>query len=513
MKKRALISVYNKKGVVELAKKLEVLGWEIISTGGTAKVLAGAGIKIIPIEEITRSPEAFSGRMKTISFQVSSAILFDRENKEHVKQAKDLNIKPIDMIVCNLYPFEDTVADSKNSKKEIIEMIDIGGPTMIRAAAKNFRSVIVVVDPKDYKRVISKLEKGGVSSIDREILASKVFRVMANYNRAIDQYLSQDTKSELIPAFSPGESVEFRYGENPHQKAWFYGFNTKDPLALSKFKKVQGKDSSFNNYLDADGALNAIVWLGNDRPACIVVKHTNPCGAAIRDNILEAFKEAWDGDSLAAFGGIIAVNREVDEELAEEMLTDRFFEVLLAPSISREAKEIFAKREKLIILINPNLENLEQTKEVDFKRVRGGMLVQEQDTKEISENDLEVVTNIRPTQIQIEDMLFAWKICRASKSNTIVMVKDQKLIGSGVGQQDRKRCCELAVSKAGEMAKGAVVASDAFFPFADGPELLAKAGVSAIIQPGGSIKDQEVVGFCNKHKIPMVFTRVRCFRH
>lgn len=311
------------------------------------------------------------------------------------------------------------------------------------------------------------------------------------------------------------KGVQLRYGENPHQEGWFYeDENTKDdPLAIQKFKRLQGKELSFNNYLDIDGALYALCQLGGDRPACVVVKHINPCGAAIRDSSEDAYHAAWyDGDSLAAFGSIIAVNREVDAPLAEKMI-ENFFEVLLAPSITKEAKNIFAKKKNLRVLTNKALENPALPKGKNIHQVRGGWLVQDVDGRVLTKDDLKVVTNTQPTDEQIRDMFFAWNIARASKSNTIVAVKNETLIASGVGQQDRKRCCELCIMKAGERIQDTVVASDAFFPFRDGPDILIKAGVKAIIQPGGSIRDQETIDACNEAGVAMVFTGVRAFRH
>ncbi len=515
-KKRALISVWDKTGVVEFAKELAGLGVEIISTGGTAKILREAGIKIISIEKVTGNPEAFNGRMKTISFQIESAILFNREKPEDMKEAKELGIKPIDMVVNNLYPFEETIAKPGVSVEEAIEKIDIGGPTMIRAAAKNFKNVVVVIDPKDYPRVIQDLNDFGNVPLDTKMyLAAKVFQRMADYDSAIDKFMAEKFLNERVLLLSFRRGKTLRYGENPHQKGEFYpDENTIDSLAISNFKQLQGKGLSFNNYLDIDGALCTISQLGGQKPACVVIKHTNPCGAAINStSIYKAYEKAWQGDPLAAFGSIIAVNRIIYKSMAQKMLDGRFFEVLLAPEVDERALEIFSKKSNLRILVNPALKNPKLSTQMDIKRVRGGILKQDADTYEVTKKDLKVVTNVEPTPSQIRDLLFAWKVCKASKSNTIVLAKDEMLVSSGVGQQDRKRCCELCVSKAGARAEGAVAASDAFFPFPDGPEVLVKAGVTAIIQPGGSLRDQLTTDFCNKHKIPMVFCGVRCFRH
>ena len=307
---------------------------------------------------------------------------------------------------------------------------------------------------------------------------------------------------------------KLRYGENPHQAGFFGETESADPLALQRFEQVQGKELSFNNYLDSDGALYAIAQIGTTEPACVVIKHTNPCGAAVASDLLKAYERAWEGDSLAAFGGIIAVNRTVDEPVAAAMVANRkFFEVLLAPAITAEALAVLGEHPAIRVLLNPALATPTQPTDLDVKRVRGGFLFQQPDTRMVTEEDLKVVTEVAPTEAQIRDLLFAWQVCRASKSNTIVIARDGMLVGSGVGQQDRKRCCELAVGKSDGRAQGAVAASDAFFPFSDGPQVLISAGVKAIIQPGGSLRDQQTIDLCNQNGVPMVFTGIRCFRH
>jgi len=512
--KRALISVWDKTGVVEFAKELVGFGVEIISTGKTAKALREARIKTIPIQEVTGNPEAFDGRMKTISFKVGAGILYNREKPEDVKEAKELGIKPIDMVVNNLYPFEETIAKPGVSVEEALENIDIGGPTMIRAAAKNL--IVVVIDPKDYPKIIQDLKDFGQVPLDRRTyLAAKVFKRMANYDSAIDKFMAEKFLNERVLRLSFRGGKILRYGENPHQKGEFYpDERITNPLAISNFKQLQGKALSFNNYLDIDGALYAISQLGGVSPACVVIKHTNPCGAAINSiSIWKAYEKAWQGDPLAAFGSIIAVNRIIYKGMAQKMLDGRFFEVLLAPEVDEKALEVFSQKPNLRILVNPALKNPKPSTQMDIKRVRGGILKQDADTYEVTEKDLKVVTETEPTEDQIQDLLFAWKVCKASKSNTIVLAKDKMLVGSGVGQQSRVKCCKLAVSNARHRTRDAVAASDAFFPFPDGPEVLIKAGVKAIIQPGGSLKDQLTIDFCNKHKITMVFCGVRCFRH
>jgi len=522
MAKRALISVYNKDGIVEFAQSLVELGWEIVSTGGTAKVLQENGITIIPIEKVTGNPEAFSGRMKTISFQIESAILFNRSNPEHVRQAKELGITPIDLVVCNLYPFGEVIKKQDCSLQEAIENIDIGGPTMIRGAGKNL--IVVACDPKDYPMILKELEEtGDVCQKTREMLAAKVFWMTADYDSKIDVYLSEKLAGDMVIRMMFGGGEKLRYGENPHQKACFYlDPDSNDPLAIHKFEKLQGKELSFNNFLDIDAVLFAISHFGGEKPVCAIVKHGNPCGLAIRETAFEAYRAAWyDGDPLAAFGGVMAINRIVDESLAREMLAEnKFFEILLAPEVTIEALELFQTKKSLRILVNPSLEKPVLPTGFDFKKVRGGILIQDMDTHEVIAEDLLIATQCPPAMEQINDLLFAWKLAKVSKSNTIVIAKDLTLIASGVGQKDRKKCCELCVSMAGERIKGAVAASDGFCPFPDAPKVLIDAGILAIIQPGGSIRDQETIDLCNERGIPMVFTSkdpknnmIRGFRH
>lgn len=510
----ALISVYKKDKIVEFAKELKNLGWEIISTGGTANVLKEAEVDIIPIEKITGNPECFSGRMKTISFAVEGALLFDRDNPKHLEEAENLKIKPIDLVICNLYPFLEKAQKGENLK-EIIEMIDVGGPAMIRAAAKNHSSVAVVVDPEDYSLILDELKnKKEISKEIKNKLASKAFKILVDYDSAIELYFHKVYLNEEVQRLSLRHSLKLRYGENPHQKGYFYQLETNDPLALANFKQIHGKKLSFNNILDLEAVLYALVQLGGEKVACVIVKHNNPCGAAQGENILEVFNKAWEGDIIAAFGGIIGFNRKIEKELAKEILKDKnFFEVLIAPEISKEALEIFQEKKNLILLVNPFLLNPVCSQELDYKKVRGGFLVQEQDNYELKKEKLKVATKTAPGKEELEDLIFAWKICKSSKSNTIILAKNLQLIGSGVGQQDRKRCCELAVSKAFGRTNNGAAASDAFFPFADGPEILISSGIKSIIQPGGSLRDEDVIKLCNRNKVSMLFTGIRCFKH
>ncbi|MBI2266319.1 MAG: bifunctional phosphoribosylaminoimidazolecarboxamide formyltransferase/IMP cyclohydrolase [Armatimonadetes bacterium] len=518
MRSRALLSVSNKEGLVELAQTLLELGWELVSTGGTARVLTSAGLPVIPVEEVSGVPEAFDGRMKTLSFSIESAILYDRANPSHREEAKRLGIVPIDLVICNLYPFKETITYEGVSQAEAIEMIDIGGPTMVRAAAKNFQSVGVVVSPQDYPLVMHELkEKGGLALATRKKLAAKAFRHTAEYDSVIERYLHRRLLGEAVRNIVLRAGASLRYGENPHQGGSHYALeeDPDDPLALHRFAVLQGKALSFNNYLDADSLVFLLSLLGGENPACVVIKHTNPCGAASGKDPTDAFQRAWAGDSLAAFGGVVGINRPVDRSLAEAMVSEgRFFEVLLAPGFSREAREKLARKKNLRLLSNPSLENPSLRPFVDYKRVRGGILVQEGDVRILSEEDLRIVTEAQPSPEQLEEMLFAWKVCQASKSNTIVITRDRQLVGSGVGQQDRLRCCRLAAEKAAERARGAVCASDGFFPFPDGPEALMDAGVAAILQPCGSIRDGEVFEACNHRGVSMASTGgIRAFKH
>ena len=508
MKKFALLSVYDKSGISDFAKVLIKFGYEIVSTGGTFEALKKDGIEVIPIEEITGNPrDSFDGRMKTISFQIASGILFDRKNEKHNEEANNLNIPHIDYVVCNFYDFW---------KKPGIEMIDVGGPTMVRAAAKNYNSVTVLVDPNDYQNVIDELNNNSEVSVEtRKILAAKTFAYVAEYDNLIANYFQEQINgSSQFITLQNGHKL--RYGENPHQEGIFFqDQNSNDKLGLGNFKRLQGKDTSYSNYLDLDGGLQAISLIGTEKPACVILKHTNPCGAAIGETITDAFQKAWfEGDPLAAFGGVIFMNREVDEKLAEQMLADKkFFEILAAPSFTKAALAVFAKKPKLQLLENKNLEKPFLTPYKELKKIRGGFLMQDTDISKLEKENLNCVTKEKPTDKQIEDLLFAWKIAQVSKSNCVVAVKDGILIASGVGQQDRKRCCELCVTKANKSLEGAVAATDGFFPFRDGPDVLIKAGIKAIIQPGGSIRDQETIDACNENNVTMIMTGVRIFKH
>ncbi|OGY28340.1 MAG: bifunctional phosphoribosylaminoimidazolecarboxamide formyltransferase/IMP cyclohydrolase [Candidatus Woykebacteria bacterium RBG_19FT_COMBO_43_10] len=514
MKKTALISVFDKKGIVDFAKGLTRLGWEIIATGGIYKTLKSAKLQVTTIEKVTGSPEILNGRVKTISYQIAAGILFNRGSRKHQNQVKKLNLPTIDMVVCNLYPFEKTIS-RRHRLNEAIEMIDVGGVTLLRAAAKNFKYVTTICDPKDYKLVFDELKNHiEVEEETKARLASKTFGYVVRYDDTISRYFAKRF----------GDSTKLRYGENPHQKGWFHKENTTDPLAIQKFKQLQGKELSFNNYLDISSVIDTLSEMGTKNPACVIVKHGSPSGGAVSPNIRKAYENAWyGGDTLASFGGIIGINREVNVGLATQMTKNKkFFEVLVAANVSKEAQRILEKRKKLTVLLNKALEKPRINRGSDFKSVRGGVIEQDFDSKQITVKDLKVVSKKKPNKKQIEDLLFAWKMVKVSKSNAITIVKNQTLISSGVGQQDRKEACRISVFKATDSARGknnnstpvgAVAATDAFFPFPDGPEILIKAGIKAISQPGGSIRDQETIDLCNKHGVTMVFTGIRAFKH
>ncbi|MBI2036105.1 bifunctional phosphoribosylaminoimidazolecarboxamide formyltransferase/IMP cyclohydrolase [Candidatus Microgenomates bacterium] len=501
-KRFALISVYNKSGLDKLAKTLQKLGLVIIATGGTAKFLQDHDISYTPIEKITGNPESFNGRMKTLSFEIMSGILFDRDNNKQVKEVSILKIPKIDVVVCNFYPFWE---------KQTLEMMDIGGPTMVRAAAKNFPHVTVAVDPSDYGIFDSE-----ITADKRQELAAKALSYVANYDVQISNYFSQKTGLFDRHFIAMDGGVILRYGENPHQKGYFYQNPLEnDKLSLGSFKILQGKSPSFNNLLDVSAGIETVSLINQKKPVCVIIKHTNPCGAALGFDLKDAFEKAWfKGDPLAAFGGVIIFNKTVTGELAKQMLSGKkFFEVVAAPHFEKEALLVFAQKPKRQLWENEALGTPYLLPYEDVKKIRGGFLVQDGDTYQITEKDFKVVTRKKPTKQEVADLLFAFKIAQVSKSNAVAVAKNGVLLSSGVGQQDRKRCCQLCVSKAVSSLKGASAATDGFFPFRDGPDVLMKAGISAIAQPGGSIRDREVIDACDEKEVAMVFTGVRNFRH
>lgn len=508
MIKRALISVSNKQGVEELARQLVELGVEIISTGGTAQRLEDAGIKVRSIDDFTGFPEIMNGRVKTLNPKVHGGILALRDNPEHIATMKEHNIEAIDLVVVNLYPFEETV-DRGGDHNEIVENIDIGGPTMVRSAAKNYEYVGVVVDPMDYAIVLDELRHGGsLTDETRYYLMQKAFSHTAYYDSLISNYMNRTKVFTDELSFGYKKIAEMRYGENPHQKAAFY----KEPFVketnIADAQIIQGKQLSYNNIMDADAALRAVKEF--NEPAAVVVKHANPCGVAINDDITVAFKRAFEADSMSAFGGIIALNRPCTKAIAE-YLSKIFIEMVLAPSFEDAALELFAKKPNVRLLQLGEIVLAEQLWET--RKVTGGVLVQDVNKHEVKAEDLTQASDAAASADQMRDLLFAWKVCKNVKSNAIVLAKDGVTIGIGAGQMSRIDSTRMALWKAQDNARGTVLASDAFFPFRDTIDAVAPAGITAIIQPGGSMKDQEVIDAANEHNIAMVLTGHRAFLH
>lgn len=509
--KRALISVYNKHGIVEFAQSLKELNWEIISTGGSAKILRDAGIDVLEVEDLTKFPEILDGRVKTLNPYIHGGLLYKRDNQGHVDTLEELNISPIDMVVNNLYPFEETLEKENVSHDEILENIDIGGPSMIRAGGKNYKSVISLVDPEDYDKVIEELKiNGDVSYKTRQYLAAKVFSYSAYYDSLISNYFNKiqeiDFPDKLTLAYVKKDSL--RYGENPHQKAAFYKESRQGGGTLSQGQQLHGKPMSFNNINDSNGALRALKEF--DEPAVVAVKHANPCGIGCGASIKEAYIKAYEADKSSIFGGIIAANREINLEVAQ-MINEIFIEVVLAPDFSQEALEILTQKKNIRLI---KIENIVENKyhEYDMKKVLGGILIQDRDV-DLLLNNLDFVTNRKPSDKELADLIFAWKAAKNISSNGVVIAKDKGTASIGLGEVNRFWAVENAIHRAGKKIKGSVLASDGFFPFKDSIEVLGKAGVKAIIQPGGSIKDKEVIEEANKYDIAMVFTGARHFKH
>jgi len=510
MKRRALVSVSDKRGVAAFARKLSGMGFEIISTGGTAKALEESRVPVVQVADVTGAPEMLDGRVKTLHPKIHGGILADLENPDHVMQLVDNDIGPIDLVCINLYPFEETVAGGP-SEKEAIEQIDVGGPAMLRAAAKNFKSVTVVPSPAFYNEVLSEIEnEGQVSEPTRRRLALAAFERTAEYDAAISAWLG-GSEEETFPNRRDVRYEKIsglRYGENPHQEAAYYAEEGRDHL-LSGVEKLQGKEISFNNLYDLDAARTLLADLADlgAPAAAVIVKHANPCGAAVGASVAEAYRKAFDSDPLSAFGGIVALSGEVDDELAAE-IAGVFTEVLVAPGYTPGALEALGTKPNTRVLRAGPLAR----PALSAKAVTGGVLLQHADAVEDS-SGYKVVTQKQPSPEQMEDLLFAWRVARTVKSNAIVLVKDGATVGVGAGQMSRVDSSEIAVKKAGDRVRGAVAASDAFFPFADGVEALAGAGVGAVIQPGGSVRDEEVIEAANREGLAMVFTSVRHFKH
>ncbi len=509
--KRALISVFDKTGIVEFTQKLVDLGWEIISTGGTSRKLKEAGIDVIDVSDITEFPECFDGRVKTLHPKIHGGLLYLRDNNEHVAKLEELDITPIDIVVNNLYPFKETILRDGVTHEEIIENIDIGGPSMLRAAAKNYKFVTVAVDPTDYDKIIEELEKYGEVQLNtKEYLAAKVFQHTSNYDTLISNYFNKKTNAEMQDkiSFTFEKKQELRYGENPHQKAAYYTSIQGTEGTLSEAVQLHGKELSFNNINDTNGALEILKEF--EELTVVAVKHANPCGIGSGKNIEEAFKKAYECDKVSIFGGIIATNGEIDESTAN-LINNIFIEVVVAPSYSEEALKILKSKKNIRLLKLSNITKNDY-KAYDIKKVLGGILVQERDNMLIKDG-LKVVTDRKPTEEEMKDLLFAWKAVKNTKSNGIVLAKDSGTVAIGPGQVSRIWALENAIKQAGDKAKGSVMASDAFFPFSDCVEAAAKVGVTAIIQPGGSIRDEESINMANKLGIAMVFTGMRHFKH
>ena len=514
---RALISVSHKEGVLNFAKEISRLGIEILSTGGTAKLLRDGGVPVKDVSEFTGFPEMLDGRVKTLHPKVHGGILGRRGNPEHVRQMKQHGIEPIDLVVVNLYPFEQTVAKPGCTLEDAIENIDIGGPTMLRSAAKNYTDVAVVVSPRDYGRVLDELRKTGeVSLKTRFELCRTVFLHTARYDSAISAYLGNQVPEEEKTRF-PNiltlrlEKVQnLRYGENPHQEGAFYReFGIKEPC-VAHARQLQGKEMSFNNYLDANSALELVKEYGGT--AAVIIKHNNPCGVAVSSSLADAYRKARDCDPVSAFGGVIAFNHMVDLETAKE-ITSTFVEVIVAPEFAPDALEELKKKKDLRLLdIGPNIAGTPEG--MDLKKVTGGLIYQDRDLGKIADvKALPVASKRKPTEDEYEALSFAWKVCKHVKSNAIVFTRKDRTVGIGAGQMNRLDSVRIAVMKAQSPLKGTVLASDAFFPFRDGLDEAAKAGITAVIQPGGSLKDEEVIKAADEHGIAMVLTKMRHFRH
>lgn len=537
MKKRALVSVSDKAGVVEFCKGLVENGFEIISTGGTAKALTDAGLKVIGISEITGFPECLDGRVKTLHPNVHAGLLAMRSNPEHMAQLEKLNINTIDIVCVNLYPFKATLQRGADFAT-CIENIDIGGPTMIRAAAKNYQDVAVIVDPKDYNKVLEELKNGGVTLETKKYLQYKVFAHTAVYDSLISNYLASQlgiTFPDEV-TFAYEKAQDMRYGENPQQQAVFYNEQLKRKGSLSTAKQLWGKELSYNNINDANGALELLKEFGTT-PAVVACKHANPCGVGTGKNIYEAYMRAYESDPVSVFGGILAINGTVDEKTATE-INKIFIEIVMAPAYTDGALEILKTKKNIRLLQIDDISARRDKSAFDMKKVYGGLLVQQYDESLICGEDLNlfktkakveksilpngnektvygngVVTKRAPTKEEVEAMLFAWKVVKHTKSNAIVIGKSGRTTGIGMGQTNRIWAAQQAIAHAGEEAKGSVMASDAFFPFPDCVEECVKAGITAIIQPGGSIRDKDSVEACDKAGIAMVFVGDRHFKH
>ena len=514
MARKALISVSDKTGIVSVAKELLHMNFEIISTGGTFNKLKEEGVSVTNLSDYTGFPECLDGRVKTLHPKIHGGILAIRDNPEHMRMISELGIETIDLVIINLYPFKETISKENVTLEEAIENIDIGGPTMIRAAAKNYGDVAVVVNPGDYEAVLSELRAtGSVSKETKFNLAYKVFEHTAYYDTLIANYLREKCSSDVFPdklTLTYEKAWDMRYGENPHQKAVFY----KEPLQsgglIGDVIQLHGKELSFNNLNDANASIEIIKDFSD--PAVVAVKHANPCGVGVGNNIYNAYQKAYEADKVSIFGGIIAANREIDDITANE-INKIFVEIVIAPSYTPRAIEILMEKKNIRILKLVGISSEIPKSALDMKKIAGGLLLQNYDREITDSKALNFVTNIRPTEDQIKELLFAMKVVKHTKSNAIVLAKDNMTVGIGPGQTNRIVSLKIAVDYAGERARGSVMASDAFFPFPDCVEAAYNAGVTAIIQPGGSLKDQDSIDACNRYGIAMVFTGCRHFKH
>ena len=515
---RALVSVSDKTDIVDFCRTLNQLGIEILSTGGTFKILTENNITAIEVADYTGFPEIMDGRVKTLHPKIHGGILARRGIDDAVMADND--IRAIDMVVVNLYPFEATIAKPDCDFETAIENIDIGGPTMIRAAAKNHADVAIVVNPSDYPEILKELNNanGALSGATRFNLALKSFEHTARYDTAIATYLSKINNAQFPETLNLQfyQQQTLRYGENPHQNAAFYVEKNSAIGTIASAKQLQGKELSYNNIADADAALECVKSF-SEKPTCVIVKHANPCGVAQSDNLLTAYDLAYKTDSTSAFGGIIAFNRELDEKTATEIVARQFVEVIIAPSVSEAAQTILATKQNVRVLATGDWTIQTNTSiEFDYKRVAGGLLVQDKDTGIVLPSDMKVVTKRTPTEQEWADLLFAWKVAKFVKSNAIVYCKNGQLIGVGAGQMSRIYSAKIAGIKANDAGlevHGSAMASDAFFPFRDGIDAAAEAGITAVIHPGGSMRDQEVIDAANEHNMAMLFTGMRHFRH
>ncbi len=511
-----MISVSDKDGIVEFAKGLTDQGVEILSTGGTAKLLKENNVPVTLVSEYTKFPEMLDGRVKTLHPAVHGGILAIREKDEHMTQLKEHGITPIDMVVVNLYPFEKTIKKKDVAVEEAIENIDIGGPTMIRSAAKNNKGVAVVVNPERYSDVLEEMKNnaGVISSGLSSKLALEAFEHTAKYDSIISEYLQKVFAPSVafpdVVNLGYQKAMDLRYGENPHQKAAFYKNSRFTGVCVGNATKLHGKELSFNNIIDLDSALDIVMDF--ERPTSSVIKHTNPCGVASADTLSEAYRIAEAVDSLSAFGSVVGLNRDCDLATAEE-IKKHFVEAVIAPDFNPDALEVLSKKKNIRLLKTGAPIVRESPVEHKMMKVKGGLLVQTGDFPALKVEELKVVTEKKPKEEELKTMVFAWKVLRHVKSNSILFAKGEQTIGIGAGQMSRVDATMIAARKAGEKAKGAVMASDAFFPFRDGVDAAAKVGISAIVQPGGSVRDEEVIAAANEHGMSMVFTGVRLFKH